>query len=205
MLRDLGWTYGQFTGATVVFFVAQMVCAPWWGRLCDRHGSRSVLLASGLLVAVPHILWFGPPNFYYLLWVQALHGAFSAGFGLAAGNYFFDCVPASDRARVVSLQTLVNSVANLAAAGWLGAWLAHHVPPSWSWATAHHPHPSALPFIFLCAGLLRLALTLVLLPRLPEYRSAAPVSSLNIIRRFLLAEPLREQMTGLAVRFSARR
>lgn len=205
MLRDLGWTYPQFTAATVVFFVAQLMCAPWWGRMCDRHGSRTVLIASGLLITVPHLLWFGPPHFYYLLWVQALNGAFSSGFGLASGNYFFEQVPAPDRARVVSLQTLVNSVANLVAAGWLGSWLVHHVPPAWAWSTAHLPQPSSLPFIFLCAGLLRLALSLWLLPRLKEIPPREPVSSRSIIRRFLLAEPLREQMTGLAVRLTSRR
>jgi MFS family permease len=205
MLRDLGWTYPQFTAATVVFFVAQMFFAPWWGRLCDRHGSRSVLIASGLLIALPHLLWFGPPHFYYLLWVQALNGAFSSGFGLASGNYFFEHVPAPDRARVVSLQTLVNSAANLLAAGWLGAWLARQTPPTTAWGGHHLPHASSLPYIFLLAGLLRLALSLWLLPRLKEIRAQEPIAARDIIRRFLLAEPLREQMTGLAVRFTSRR
>lgn len=204
MLRDLHWSYLQFTAMTVAFFLAQIAVVHWWGRLSDRHGNRVVFKASCFLLPLPHVLWFFATDFRVLLGAHILHGALMAGSNLAAGNYMYDSVSPAYRARVISYQSLINALVNLGA-GLLGAALARHLPATYSAGSRVLNLPSNLPLIFLGAGLLRLLLSLVLLPRLREIRSLEPISSLEIMRRFALAEPLREQWGQAAAFFNARR
>lgn len=204
MLRDLHWSYLQFTTMTVAFFVAQIAVVQWWGRLSDRHGNRVVFKAACFLLPLPHVVWFFATDFRVLLGAHILHGALMAGTNLAAGNYMFDSVSPAYRARVISYQSLINALLGLGA-GLLGAALARHLPATYAAGSHVLKLPSNLPLIFLGAGLLRLLLSLILLPRLREIRSIEPISSLEIMRRFALAEPLREQWSQAAAFFNARR
>lgn len=201
MLRDLGWTYTQFTAMTVVFLLAQISVVRWWGVLSDRHGNRVVYQSACLLLPLPYFAWFLTTDFTALLLAQCLNGALSAGCNLAAANYVFDTVPPVHRARVISYQSLVGALVNLGA-GLLGAGLARHLPSALHFGGATLTLASTLPLIFLLAGLLRLLLGAWLLPRMREVRSIEPISSMEILRRFATAEPLLEPMGRLASRFS---
>ena len=204
MLRDLQWSYIQFTTITVVFLLAQIAVIKWWGHLCDRHGTRVVFQTTCFLLPLCHFAWFLTSDFRLLLVVQFLNGALTAGFNLATTNYMYDSVPSVHRARVVSYQSLVNSMVNLGA-GLAGAFLARRLPHEIQLPSLHIFMSSNLPVIFLAAGLLRLALSVHLLPRIKEVRAVEPISSVDLMRRLALAEPLREQMGQLAALLTPRR
>ena len=204
MLRDLQWSYIQFTTITVVFLLAQITVIKWWGHLCDRHGTRVVFQTTCLLLPLCHIAWFLTSDFRLLLAVQLISGALNAGFNLASANYMYDSVPSFHRARVVSYQSLVNSLVNLGA-GLAGALLARRLPHEIQLPSLHIEMTSNLPVIFLAAGLLRLVLSIHLLPRVKEVRAVEPISSFDLMRRLALAEPLREQLGQLATLLTPRR
>lgn len=204
MLRDLHWDYLRFTAMTVAFLLAQISVIRWWGALCDRHGNRVVYLATSLLAPLPMLAWCVSSDFRVLLGAQMVSGALGAGLNLAASNYMYDSVASAYRARVISYQSLLVAVVNVGA-GLLGAALARRLPHDFSLATLHVVMPSNLPALFLLAALARLLLGLLLLPRLREVRPIEPVSSLEIMRRFALGQPLWEPMGQLALRVSQRR
>jgi MFS family permease len=205
MLRELRWTYTQFTVMTVVFLLAQVTVVRWWGLICDRHGNRAVFQAASLLVPIAPIVWFLTTNYYVLLAAQVLNGAAWAGYNLATSNYFYDSVPPAHRARVSSYQNLAFSIVNLLSAGVLGSFVARNFPTQLHFGSAAVTLTSALPVIFLWTGLLRLFMTVLLAPRMKEVRAIEPVSAAELIRRLAVAEPLLEQLGHLAARFGQHR
>src|SRR5438093_492337 len=80
------------------FFVAQLVSAPLWGRVSDRHGRRPALLvgltASGVAFAV-----FGFANSVWLLFLCRIVQGLGGGTTGVLQAYIGDSVPPEDRAR----------------------------------------------------------------------------------------------------------
>jgi MFS family permease len=42
MTREFGWTLGSYQACTLVYTFGVLLCSPWNGILCDRHGTRAV-------------------------------------------------------------------------------------------------------------------------------------------------------------------
>ena len=57
------------SGLASVYFVAQVITAPYWGRLSDRWGRRPVIL-TGLLVSAVAFVVFGLADSLWLLFVS---------------------------------------------------------------------------------------------------------------------------------------
>lgn len=80
------------------FFVAQLISAPLWGRVSDRHGRRPALLiglgASGIAFLV-----FGFANAIWLLFLCRIVQGLGGGTTGVLNAYVSDTVPPEDRAR----------------------------------------------------------------------------------------------------------
>ncbi len=195
MLRDLRWTYAQFTLNTVVQLLAQMAAYRWWGTICDRHGSRVAIKAASILLPILPILWAITTDFYMLLFAQVLSGLTWAGFNLATTNFIYDAVTPAKRARVVSYHGLLNAVFTLVGANVIGAALAESLPNEFAFGPWQVRLVSSLPLVFIASGLLRIAIAVVMLPRFREVRPVERVSTWAILRRFGSGEPV--LMAGL--------
>ena len=97
MLRDLHWSYLAYTFNMLVFLSSQTLFVRWWGAIGDRHGNRSVLMATGCLLPILPVLWIFSDTYLVLLCVQLLSGATWSGFNLAASNFIYDSVPQTRR------------------------------------------------------------------------------------------------------------
>jgi MFS family permease len=99
---------------TFLFFTAQTLANPVWGRLADRHGFRSValvggglwMLAAAALLALPHTLALVGAVF-------TLVGIGQGGFRMAAANMVFEFGLDAEFAQRVAT---VNMIGELAAA-----------------------------------------------------------------------------------------
>ena len=188
MLRDLQWTYTQFTLNIVTMFSAQAVFFRWWGRIGDRHGHRAVLVATGWLLPILPIVWAVTSNFYILLAQQVLSGAAWSGFNLATQNFIFDAVAPRKRARVMAYFSVLNGFFTLLGGVVLGAWLATHLPNTYRLGALHVTYLSPLPAVFVVSGVLRLVALLLLLPQFKEVRPAEPISPGALLLRLWSGE-----------------
>jgi MFS family permease len=169
MLRDLEFTYLEFTAASTVYVLAQALTFQNWGRLVDRFGSFNVLRLAGLLVPVVPLLWLISPRFEAILVYQLISGLVWAGFNLSSANFIFDSVSPPKRARCVAYHNLLVN-GGIFAGALAGGWLAPHLPDRLPIA----PHPvelaSHLQFLFLVSGAARLVVSLAFLPLIREER-----------------------------------
>ncbi len=189
MLRDLHFTYLEFTAVTSVLSVTQFLMFRYWGELCDRFGNKKILNVCGWAICVVPVLWVFSTNIVYLGGIQVVAGLVWAGFSLASSNFLFDAVSPPKRARCVAYQGLINGVAFLT--GSLGGgFAASHLPTAfalgpWAWRPA-----STLPILFVLSGLMRLAAAILMLRKFREVRSVEEIRHWQLIYRITNIRPI---------------
>jgi MFS family permease len=182
MLRDLHFSYLQFTATTAVSVLTQFLTLSMWGRLSDVVGNRLILALTGFALPLLPLLWLFSTNFWYILVIQMVGGLSWAGFSLSGGNFVYDTVPPGKRARYGAMHSVLSSSGVFAGAllgGYLGTWLPARVAIGgqiWQW-------PSALCWLFLISGLARAAVALLFLPSLREVREVRTLPFPTLIFR----------------------
>ncbi len=195
MLRDLRFSYLDYSLWLAAGVIGQFLTLKPWGRLGDRYGNKKVLVATGLLVPFLPMLYVFSANLYFLLVVNFLGGVIWAGLALGLQNYVFDAVRQEDRAKGVAIGNTVN------AAGWfvgamIGSFLAGVLPGELALAGLEVRPASNLPFVFFISGALRLVVSLSLLRSFHEARSVEPISHRDLVGELPLIKPLTEAFGG---------
>lgn len=189
MLRDLRFSYVEFTVVTGVATITQFLTFRYWGGLSDRFGNKKILNVCGWGVGLVPILWLVSPHMLYLMAIQVYGGLVWAGFSLAAANFIFDAVTPPKRARCVAYQGLVNAVF-VVIGSLAGGYAAGHLPRSlslgpWTWEP-----PFMLPVIFLISGVLRLIAAGVFLRKFKEVRPVEPIRYRELLFRVSHIKPV---------------
>ena len=195
MLRDLHFSYLQYTTWLATGILGQFLTLNRWGRIGDRFGNKKVLLVTGLTVPFLPMLYLFSTNFYFLIVVNFLGGIIWAGLSLGLQNYVFDSVRAEDRAKGVAVWNTVNALGWFAGA-MLGGWLATVAPAEVSLPGLELRLASNLPVVFFISGALRLVVSLSLLRTFGETRSVEPISHRELFSELPLVKPLNEVLSG---------
>lgn len=189
MLRDLRFTYVQFTAVTAVAVIAQFLTFRYWGELSDQFGNKKILNLCGIGVGILPLLWLFSSSFPYLAAIQVFSGLMWAGFSLATANFIFDAVTPPKRARCVAYYGLVNGFC-VFAGSMAGGFAAGHLPETfflwgWAWRPA-----SSLPAIFLISGVVRLFASGLFLRKFKEVRPVEPICNRDLIFRVSHLKPI---------------
>ncbi|MFA6174820.1 MAG: MFS transporter, partial [Kiritimatiellales bacterium] len=202
MLRDLHWSYLQFTVNMVAFLLSQTLFVRWWGALSDRHGNRAILKATSCLLPVLPLFWIFSENYLVLLLAQVVSGATWSGFNLAASNFVYDAVTPVKRARAFSYYNVINGLFSVAGGMLIGAPIAEHVPAEFKLGLFHVTLISSLPVVFFVSSIARTVAAAVMLPRFSEVRAAEPISTMRILWRLGVGQPLFGQAGEFIKRYS---
>lgn len=189
MLRDLKFSYFEFTMVVSVATITQFLMFRYWGELSDRFGNKKILNLCGWGVSVVPALWLLSSHIVYLMAIQVVAGIIWAGFSLASGNFLFDAVSPPKRARCVAYQGLINGAAVLAGS-LAGGFVAGHLPVSftvgvWTWAPQF-----ILPVIFLISGMMRFAAAALLLHKFREVRPVEAIRHRDLVYRVSHIRPI---------------
>ena len=197
MLRDLHWSKSQFAIASGMLLLSQFVFIRWWGKICDRHGNRSVIRATSFLLPILPTLWIITQNYHILLCFQAISGLVWSGFNLASANFIYDSIPSNQRHRVFAYYTVVISLFTLIGGSVVGAWLATHLPSTYQIGGMTFVFLSSLPAVFVVSGLLRAVVGIILFPLFKEIRHGEPISAYQILWRVSTGEPIMNHITEI--------
>ena len=180
MLKDLSFTYLQFTVIIAIELIASFLTLGIWGRLIDQKGTKFALYVSGILTPLIPFLWLFSKNFYYLAIVEAISGMAWAGFNLSSSNFIFDAVKPENRVRCIAYYKFFEGIAVFLGA-LLGGFLISNIP-AWIFI-------SSIPLIFLISGILRLLISVVLLPTLKEARLIELGIGHSFFKKYLTIRP----------------
>ena len=183
MLRDLEYTYAQFTMNTAVAILTQFFTLSTWGKICDRYGNRLVMVISSCLIPIVPALWLFSDNFYYLLSTQLISGLAWGGFALSTANFLYDLrPPRADFASYAAVQSALGALGIFCGA-LFGGYLASNLPYLLSflpegWAPTH-----SVIIIFGISALLRAGMAAWFIPRSVELRVRHHPSVLQVVYR----------------------
>jgi len=142
------------------YSLCQLLAAPWWGRLSDRHGRRPVLIGSLGGACLSYLVLAGARNIWWLLASRMLAG-FMAGNIAAAFAYASDVSAPEKRAASLGL---------IGAAIGLGFTLG---PPLGGLLAGRNPHTASFMLPALASALTSVIALLLVRFVLPESHTAA--------------------------------
>ncbi len=182
MLRDLQFSYLNFTLNSGAAIFTQFLTLSQWGRISDVFGNHRILTVTGLFIPLMPILWTLSTDVWYLIAIQALSGFSWAGFTLAAGNFVYDLIAPHRRATYLAVHNVLANTGIFCGAilgGYLGAVLptsAELFGRTFSWL-------SPLYGVFVVSTVARAAVVALLVPKLREVRRVRPISISRVIFR----------------------
>jgi MFS family permease len=160
MLIDLHFTYIFFALIFASEFLAKVLIVTFWGKYADKVGNLKVMkIVSFALPFVP-LLWLVSHNVFYLVLVQLFSGVCWAGFDLCSGNFIYEAAPLGKRLKYIAYNKALTTLF-MAGGALIGAYLLGVVRPVLGYNILA---------LFVLSGVLRLAVTMVMFPKLKEVR-----------------------------------
>jgi MFS family permease len=204
MLRDLRFSYVEFTAVNAFYVLMQFSALKLWGRLSDAFGNLRVVQVTSVVFPALPLMWLIVPNFWAILVIQFVGAVAWSGFGLAAGNFLYDVVPPEKRAAYSAVHQTLSNTAVFGGA-LIGGALATHAPHELSAFGYTIVFTSGL-WLALCASsLARAAVIAVFLPPLRETRLVRPISPTALAIRVIRANVMAEWLFELLPRKRARK
>jgi MFS family permease len=189
MLRDLHFTYLEFTINTAMAILVQFLTMAQWGRIGDIFGNRRILAVAGVVICILPSLWLISSNFWYLLMIQAVSGFAWAGFSLAASNFVYDLIGPQHRATYLSVHNVLAGIGVFCGAS-LGGYLGSVIPVEIEIFGTVYSWLSPLCGLFVVSSILRALVMLILLPKLREVRTVRPISYRQLVFRVMRVNAL---------------
>jgi multidrug resistance protein len=91
------------------FSIAQLVCAPFWGRVSDRYGRRPALLIGLSAAAIAYVVFAVADTLWLLLVSRIIQGA-GGGTTAVAQAYVADTIRPADRIRALGWLSAATSL-----------------------------------------------------------------------------------------------
>ena len=156
MLRELHFSYLNFTVVISLEFLARVISAPFWGRFADRVGNiRIISIVSWVIPLIP-IFWLFYHNIAYLAMVQIISGVCWGAFDLCNQSYIYRVAPASKRLRYIVYNKSLLFL-SMAVGGLLGVIF---------YAGGFPIFGSGILGIFLISGIFRMLVVFAMVPKL---------------------------------------
>jgi len=160
MLADLHFTYIFFALIFASEFLAKVLIVTFWGKYADKAGNLKVMRIVSFAIPFVPLLWLASHNIFYLVLVQLFSGACWAGFDLCSGNFIYEAAPLGKRLKYIAYHKALTT-AFMAIGALIGAYLLGVVRPVLGYNILA---------LFVLSGVLRLAVTAVMFPKLKEVR-----------------------------------
>ena len=166
LLRDVGYTYPQYTLAMLVAATSGFCLMRPWGKLADRVGNARILRICSFCITFIPFLWLVSPRLEYLVWIQFFAGGVWGGFTLCGSNYVLDAVAPEHRTRCIAVFNIINS-AGVFLGAFVGGSLAAHLPKIFGYQILT---------VFLISAFARIAAWLLLSGGVREVRPLRPLA-----------------------------
>jgi len=179
MLKNLKFSYTNYMLVTLSSSLASLLFVSFWGKFADKYGHIKILRICGLLIPLVPILWLFWGNVYFLIIVEFFSGLVWAGFNFTAGNFVYDAVTRQRMTICVAYMNFLNAIGVFIGAT-IGGILS---------STISIGNYNSILLVFLLSGILRLAISIIMLPKIKEVKEVKPFTMNHVKRKIMRLEP----------------
>lgn len=183
MLRDLEFSYLQFSVNSIASIGTQFVMLQYWGKFCDRFGNHLLMIICSCMIPMIPLLWMVSADYNYLLFVQVVSGISWSGFTLSTANYLYDIRPHNTNFAFYAAIQSGTSALMIFIGGLLGGYLARHAPEIAEYVSPYWQPDSDLFIVFVTTTLLRMLVVAYFVPLLKEPKLRRRPKILELIFR----------------------
>ncbi|MCS7134363.1 MAG: MFS transporter, partial [Candidatus Pacearchaeota archaeon] len=178
MLKDLGFDYVTYTLIVSSSILGTLIFMPLWGKFIDHYGTVKTIRITSLFTCTIPLGWFLfsflPKSFalvFFLIFIEFCSGVIFSGFSLATSNFIYDAVT---RERMALCQSYFNVITSIAV--FAGTSLGSVIVSSRFFAF----FGSVFLTVFLISGILRILISLTLVPKFNEVRMVKPFKFIDV-------------------------
>lgn len=190
MLRDLGFSYVQYTAIVLIPMIIKVLTMTYWGRYSDRIGNRNIMFVSILLICLVPLMWFIAAHFFegktfifwFIMFAEAISGFGWAGFELTSFNYMIETSISTLRARLFAYYNVFWGVGILIG-GLIGSFLVIYLPKNIF-------SIKVIIFMFLLSAILRFIVALGFIKKIKEVRIIKNVDERKLFFEIAIARPI---------------
>lgn len=180
-LQNLHFSYITYM---LVLILAQSIFTllfmPIAGRFADKYGSRELLKIGMILIPIVPFLWLLSKSPIYIAFVpQLFAGVGWAAISLSSTNFIYDSVSVSKRGLCVAYFNILTGASTFIGTS-IGGLMAQYL---------HISFMNVLLFIFVISGIIRILVSVVMMPRVKETKTFHPAKS--IISYFKEISPIK--------------
>jgi len=162
-IRDLHFDYFTLSAVTVAMVLGTIVSLPFWGKIADAFGNRTVIVITVFLIAtvpLPYIVW----SKAWQIWILNFYtGVCWSGYNLSNFNYLLAASGSNRTEQSVSLAVATTGIVNFVFAI-IGGFLATHLPQLFAYR---------LHSLFLLSSIMRFIIFAFFIIRYPKYEPQA--------------------------------
>jgi len=147
MFKDLKLSFDEFMLIQASSIAAKVLFLKPWGVVCEKYGSRKVIILCAFFIFIIPLLWFFYFGVWYLCFVQIFTGIIWAGFELSSFNLMLGSSPEKERTVIWAWYNCVNGLGQVIASLTAGYFITYGL---------FHYHD-----VFLISGILRLIAVLL--------------------------------------------
>lgn len=150
MLKNLNIGYDVFAILVAFEALVAVACQPYWGRLSDRYGERSIMIVTGIMACFVPLIWLFVSTPLHIAAANFFSAFAWTGFELVTFNFLLSVTPSEKRPQYIANHRLAKGLAVVAGA-LLGAFIAQGLENAFILGMA------GLQLVFLVSFVLRLA------------------------------------------------
>ncbi|MBN2458681.1 MFS transporter [Candidatus Woesearchaeota archaeon] len=192
MLKNLDFTYLQYTAVVLVPMVIKFFTIQYWGKHSVKFGTRNIMYISIFLICLVPLAWFfsgilfeGKPDiFFFIILSEAISGFGWGGFELTSFNYMLETVEPQKRAKSFAYFNAFWGVGILAG-GLIGSFLAKHMPSGLAIAGVH-----IILFLFLLSFIARLLVAVIFVSRIKEVKINKSIRQRGLFLELAVLKPV---------------
>lgn len=180
MLRDLNFSYLEFTLITLSSLLSKFLTLSFWGRFSDKFGNIKTLKITSWIIPLVPFLWIVAPVSNhsilvpYLFLAELVSGFCWAGFNLASGNFLYDAVSRERVAICGAYDNAINAIGTFVGVT-IGSLILAFAPSVLGLKT--------IIAVFIISGIMRFLIPLFMASSIKEVRPVDELKSEHIRKR----------------------
>ncbi|MBI5332235.1 MAG: MFS transporter [Candidatus Aenigmarchaeota archaeon] len=114
MLKQLDIGYLWYAVIITIGALVTIVSQPYWGRIGDRYGDRTIIAITGTMICFIPFFWIFANNVWAILFIEIYDGFVFGGWSLVIFNFLLSVVPPEKKTSYIANYAFLTGIATVA-------------------------------------------------------------------------------------------